>query len=110
VVIAYCAGYAAMIAAGYSDVDSRSGADDDFDNAEQLIEFWGLPDGIAIWQGRAVEMMREPENIAAVALVADYLVRHGKLAGDVCDEIVKAADGKTTQPELERFLRLCKLI
>jgi len=45
-VLAYCAGYAAMVSAGYSDDDAREGCAGsdtaDFDEADELISKWGL--------------------------------------------------------------------
>ena len=70
VVLAFCAGYAALVAAGHAEDTARVGADDDFEQAREVIDSWGLPGGFESWQAQAVELMSRPENVAAVALVA----------------------------------------
>lgn len=106
VVIACCAGYAALVAAGHADEAARSGADDDFEQACQVIESWSLPGGIRAWQDRAVALMREPENVAAVALVAEHLMQHERLDGDYVDVLVEMADGAISEGEFAQYLQL----
>ena len=63
---AYCAGYAAMIAAGYTEEIAVEGCTDDFENATHLIQYWGLEGSIEDWKGRAVALLNTPENKHAV--------------------------------------------
>ena len=102
-VIAFCAGYAAMIAAGYSEEDARRGCDDDFEQAAELLDYWGLPDGLEAWQPRAVELMRSPENVSAVALFAEHLLRHERLEADYLDVLIELADGAITEADFAHY-------
>jgi ATP-dependent Zn protease len=65
------AGYAALVAIDAP--NAASGCDDDFDDAQEALERWqlGSVDG---WKGRTIEMMRRPENVKAVGLVASKLL------------------------------------
>jgi hypothetical protein len=76
--VAYCAGYAAEVTSGYDKVTAARGAEDDFAEAERLIETWELPE-LEHWKRRAVELLSEPKNAAAVQLVADWLVTHRRI-------------------------------
>lgn len=105
-VIAFGAGYAALVAAGHGDHEARDGADDDFDQAQYLIDFWGLPDTLDASLAQAVELMRRPENVAAVALVAEHLLKHKMLDADYLAVLVDLADGNTTEAEFARYLQL----
>lgn len=106
VVVAFCAGYAALVAAGYVDEMARTGADDDFDQACQLIEFWGLTGDIAAWQAQAVQLMRQPENMAAVDLVSKHLLQRERLDGDFVGVLVELADGDATDADFARYLQI----
>ena len=105
-VLAFAAGYAALVAAGYSDDAARIGADDDFEQAAHLIDFWGLVGGFEAWLMQAVEFMRRPENVAAVAMIADHLLQHETLDGECLSVLVDVADGNCTEAEFAQYLRL----
>lgn len=105
VAIAMCAGYAARIAAGHSDAEALEGTGQDFEEAQYLIDFWCLADDIEAWKRRAVELMCEPSNKAAVALVAEHLLEHKRLDGDFVDVLVEVADGDATEADLARYLQ-----
>jgi len=94
------AGYAALTAIGASNADSGCG--DDFRSAQEALERWKLG-SLDEWKRRAVEMMRQPENVKAVELVASKLLAHGRL--DECHVyvLVEVADGNMTPAELARF-------
>lgn len=104
-VLAYCAGYAAMIAAGYAEEAARDGCGDDFAIADELIEFWALPGGRDAWLAKAVELMRRPENVTAVAVFTEHLLEHKTLDGDYLGVLIGLADGNVTQAEFDRYLR-----
>jgi hypothetical protein len=103
-VLAFCAGYGALRAAGYPDDVATDGAGGDFAKAHELMSFWLLPGGLDDWKARAVELMRKPENVAAVAFVVPYLQRHGRIEPEDFDVLVEVADGNITQGELQRYL------
>ena len=105
-VISYCAGYAASIAAGEDNDAASHGCGDDFEHARRLIEFWALEGDLEAWKARAVALMSSPENVAAVALIADWLMQHGTLDGQLVDVLVDRSDGNVTDSELNRFLAL----
>lgn len=102
-ILAYCAGYAALIAAGYGDEAARAGCDDDFEKATKLIEDWQLGT-LDDWMSDAVEFMRQ--NIRATNLVADHLMRHETLDSDYIDVLVSVADGDCTDEEFKQYLEL----
>lgn len=104
VVLACCAGYAAMIAAGHTEDEALSGVYKDFEEAGEVITAWALPGSIEDWQARAVDLMRRPENVAAVALIAEHLLQRKCLDGDYCDVLVELADGETNEAEFARYL------
>lgn len=103
-VIAFCAGYAALVAAGCPPDAAVEGADDDFAQATELLEFWGLEGALQDWQARTVEVMQRPENVAAVSLLARHLLERKTLDGDHCEVLVEVADGVSTEADLARYL------
>jgi hypothetical protein len=106
-VLAYLAGYAALIAAGHGEGVARAGADSDFAEAEELIKFWGLAGSLDDWRARAVELMAEQRNVRAVALIAEELTR--TLPAECAEALVDVADGGTTQEEYLRFFFTLRL-
>lgn len=97
-----CAGYAAVVASGVDPEIASQGCRDDFEKAEQIIDFWGLP-GLEEQKASALEWMREAKNMRAVEAVADELLVQKTLASDFLWEIVNHADGECTDEELEMF-------
>jgi hypothetical protein len=103
-VLAYCAGYAALIAAGHPEEVAARGCDDDFEEAAELIGFWCLGDGLDEWKARAAALMGAPENVRAVRLVAEHLMERGTLDADYLGVLVELADGECTQEEFKQWL------
>lgn len=108
VVLAFCAGYAAMIAAGYGEDRARAGTGSDFDGVQKLIDFWELPGTLEDWLAKSVALMRRPENVKAVALVAEHLMRHKRLTGDYCNVLVELADGEATEAEFSHYVLMSR--
>ena len=102
--LAYCAGYAALVAVGVDPDRASEGAGDDFANVDELIRLWGLEGGRGDWQARAVAMMREPRNVVAVALVAQWLERERALDGDMVAALVELADGDATPEDFDAYM------
>lgn len=105
-VLAYCAGYAACIAAGFDRDTAALGCWDDFEQAQELVDFWSLDGNLDEWRDQAVAMMSSTENIAAVALVAKWLLQDGTVDEQLLDVLVERADGNIDDEELKRFLAI----
>jgi hypothetical protein len=103
-VLAYCAGYAAMKAAGKSEDEACRGCEDDFENAEQLISVWSLSGNLDDWKNRAVELMRKPENLRAVEVIAEKLIEFETIDSDHLMVLVEVADGVSTMEDYKRYL------
>jgi hypothetical protein len=89
--IAFCSGYAALIAAGYRELAAVFVAWDNLDRARNVAEYWHIPGDIDDWKLRALELMQRPENVAAVALVARHLMERRQLDGDAVARLVERA-------------------
>ena len=103
-VYSYCAGYAALMALGYSAEVPCLGAGDDFENASDLLEMWDLPGTLDEWLNRSAEFMSEPKNIRAVEFVANALMEYKTLDGDYVEMLVEWADGNMTDEEWRQFV------
>ena len=101
---AYCAGYASLIAHGYSNERALVGCDDDFEKAFELIEFWDLKLNLERYKALTVELMSQPMNLAAVQLLADYVLKKERVAGDVIEVLEELSDGDCTKAEFDRFM------
>ena len=98
-VLCYCAGYAALIAAGYSNEEASLGTDDDFEKATKLITDWVLSGNMDEWRRQSVELMSSAENIRAVEFVAKDLMSNKTLPSDYIEQVIDRADGKTSEEE-----------
>ena len=103
-VLCYCAGYAALIAIGCSEDDAVLGADNDFENAAELIETWSLSVSLDDWRTQSVELMSRPENIRAVDFVANALMKYETLDSDYLDILSDLADGNISEEEWQQFI------
>jgi hypothetical protein len=103
--LACCAGYAALIAAGHSDADDLKRTRDDLGKAKDLIGRWNLQRDISAWKQEAVELMRRPENVAAVSLIAQYLLAHGRLDSDLVGCVLAFLDGDMPETEFDDYVR-----
>ena len=109
-VLAYCAGYAALVAAGYDHETAQIGADNDFESASCLIEDWALEGTLTDWQAKAVELMSEPRNITAVARIARELIAYERLGEDTVSILVDVADGNIPEAEYAKYLALKSVV
>ena len=96
-----CAGYAALIAAGYDEATAILGCDPDFDIADRVTE---IP--LAEVKQEAVTLMRRPGNIKAVSTVAEELLERTTLDSSDVEIFIEVADGNATDEEYQRFLAL----
>ncbi len=101
-VLAYYSGYAALLAAGYSREVALFGAEDDFEWASQLIDTWQIGSEPQLKE-MAEAMMLQPENIAAVARIAEELMLERRLEYDHIEVLVDVADGQTTEEQYQFF-------
>jgi hypothetical protein len=102
-VMVLCGGYAALLVASHSEETSEAGADGDFEQAQAMIDFWGLAP-LAEWKQRAVDLLVEPRNLHAVRAIAERLVADRHIEGDVLPVLLEHADGECSDEDLERFL------
>lgn len=102
-VIVTLAGYAAVLAAGYSEQVAKDGADRDFEQAQAELDFYSLSGTLADWQQKTLKLMRSPENAKAVAVLAEILMIETRLDWEDCMCIVDACDeGLNAADELAR--------
>jgi hypothetical protein len=102
-VLAYLAGYAALIASGHSEESAMLGADDDMEKVETLLEGW-LLGNVEDWKARAIEMMSKPENANAVSVLAAELEVREYMNDELPENLIGYADGEFTQEEWQRYL------
>jgi len=94
-----CAGYAAVLAAGYSDEAALAGCGSDFDKAERACD---VP--LNVSKEKAVKLMTLPENTSAVARVADELLSQNTLEWDEVEILIEVADGEATEQDYQQYL------
>lgn len=94
-----CAGYAAMIAAGFSQQEAEEGCEIDFYNAKK---FSRRPETS---KKNAVDLMRQEKNIRAVGRIADELLIRKTIDYDVTEVLVDLIDGETTEEEYRLFVK-----
>jgi len=87
-----CAGYAAVLAAGYSDEAALAECESDFDKAERACD---VP--LNVSKEKAVKLMALPENTSAVARVAGELLSQSTLEWDEVEILIAVADGEATE-------------
>ena len=84
-----CAGFAAMLVAGYSARDAEGGCGGDFTAATRISD---LPlDKI---KSKAVELLGQPENIAAVTRLSRELIDRRTLDPTEVELIIDISDGR----------------
>jgi hypothetical protein len=108
-VIAYCAGFAALRAKGLPEEVADLGASNDYEHAQQLIQFWGLEGAIVDWKAHALKVMQETRNIAAVSMVAEELLKRETIDDELVRVLVEVSDGETTPEEYAAYLAVRQL-
>lgn len=92
-----CAGFAAVLVAGYSAPDAEGGCGSDFEAATHVSD---LP--LEELKSRAVELLKQPENVAAVARLSRELLERKTLDPTEVDMIIDVSDGLATEDDLAR--------
>ena len=103
-VLISCAGYAALAAFGYTEVDCKSGAERDFEEAEELIENFAL-EPLSIWLSRTVDLMSTSENKKAVGRIVDELLESEFIDRDIAQVLIEVADGDSSELDLVIYRR-----
>ncbi|MEW8073317.1 MAG: hypothetical protein AB2826_23130 [Candidatus Thiodiazotropha sp.] len=101
-VIAYCAGYAALIVNGCSGKEALLGTDGDFENAEDLIKLWQL-DPLEAWKQKTVNFLSEESNKRVTERISAELLKAKTLDLDDIEFLVDIADGEATEDDYEEF-------
>ncbi len=96
-----CAGYAALIAAGYDEATAVLGCDPDFDIADYVTE-----EPLAEIKQEAVALMQRPKNIKAVSRVAEELLQRTTLDPLDVEVLIEIADGDATEDDYQTYLIL----
>ena len=94
-----CAGYAAMLAAGYAEEEALAGCEADFEKAERVCNV-----RLYVSKEKAMALMMQPQNIAAVARVAGELLSRSTLEWDEVEILIDVADGEATEQDYQRYL------
>jgi len=96
--VCFCAGYAALIAAGYDEDTAAAGCGDDFSKAEECFR-----QDLRAVKTEAVKLMARPENVKAVRLIADELLKRKRIFGDLLYALLDLSDGESTEVEFKRY-------
>lgn len=98
-----CAGFAAVLVAGYSAPVAEGGCGSDFEAATHVSD---LPlDEI---KSQAIELLKRPENVAAVARLSRELLDRRTLDPTEVDMIIDVSDGLATEDDLARYRNLVR--
>jgi hypothetical protein len=90
-----CAGYAAVLIAGYSEDEAAAGCGNDFSRVHG---------DLAVAKVKAIDLMRRPENVKAVNRIADELMRRQRLHPDHVEQLINLSDGEVTESEYQEML------
>ena len=94
-----CAGYAAMLAVGYAEEEALAGCEADFEKAERVCNV-----RLYVSKEKAIALMMQPQNIAAVARVAGELLSRSTLEWEEVEILIDVADGEATEQDYQRYL------
>jgi len=94
-----CAGYAAMLAAGYAEEEALAGCEADFEKAERVCNV-----RLYVSKEKAMALMMQPQNIAAVARVAGELLSSSTLESEEIEILIDVADGEATEQDYQQYL------
>ena len=95
----HCAGYAATLAAGYAEEEALAGCEADFEKAERVCNV-----RLYVSKEKAMALMMQPQNIAAVARVAGELLSRSTLEWEDVEILINVADGEATEQDYQRYL------
>ena len=94
-----CAGYAAVVAAGFTEAEAAAGC---YERDE--YDFPQVHGDLETAKAKAIDLMREPENVKAVKRIADELLLRHRLHGDHVGLLLDLAYGEITEQEYLQLL------
>jgi hypothetical protein len=95
------AGYAAVIAAGFSEAEAAAGCDE-----TDECDFRKVQGDLETAKAKAVDLMRELENMKAVKRIADELLLRRRLHGDHVGLLIDLEFGEISEQEYLQLLSL----
>ncbi|MEN8713509.1 MAG: hypothetical protein ABF384_01245 [Verrucomicrobiales bacterium] len=104
-VLALLSGYAALVARGLKEDEAKQGSISDFAKAQDLLQAFSLGT-ILEWKNQAVELMMRPENVRAVARVAQELLERQRIDVDDIECCIEIADGLSTEEDFSRMKQI----
>lgn len=96
-----CSGYAALVVQGAPEEVAILGCEADFASAERLIEIAATGGNVSDYKLQAVRWMTDTVNRQAMERVAEYLLSHETMPGDLVDLAVEVAVGTCSLAEFE---------
>jgi hypothetical protein len=96
-----CARYAAVIAAGFSEADAAEGCD-----GPPETDFRKVTGELESAKTKAIDLMRQAENVKAVKRIADELLLRRRLRGDHVQLLLDLIDGEIAEQECLQHLSL----
>ena len=94
VLLAHCAGCAALKLAGSCDQVAQQRSEGDFLYAARIIEHWQLDGTLEDWIEKAKKLLAAPVNLAALDLATLELMNGKSLDRDAIQRCVHIAEGK----------------
>ena len=96
-----CAGYAAVLAAGYPAEVAEDGCESDFECAAHYCD---RP--LEEIKAQALALLRKPENKRAIERLVSELLKRETLDSDWVDALIGLADGEWTEEDYRMYLML----
>lgn len=97
--VCLCAGYAAVVAAGFTEAEAATGCDE-----TDECDFRKVHGDLEAAKAKAIDLMREPEHVKAVKRIADELLLRRRLHGDHVGLLLDLAFGEITEQEYLQLL------
>lgn len=100
--ICLCAGYAAVVVAGFSEAEAAAGCDE-----TDECDFRKVYGDLEAAKAKAIDLMREPENVKAVKRIADELLLRHRLHGDHIGLLLDLPYWEITEQEYLQLTSFC---
>ena len=96
--VCLCAGYAAVIAAGFGEAEAAAGCYE-----TDYSDFRKVHGDLDTAKAKAIDLMRKPENVKAVKRIADELLSRRRLHGDHIELLLQLEYVEITE---QKYLQL----